>query len=73
MLLISLPNRRQPPVRVGTTGHLLFPEMHAVLVHADDGRVDHLNGGIMGSGERVHDPAPDTGPSPTNEPVVQVV
>ena len=26
-----------------------------------------------GSGERVHDPAPDTGPSPTNEPVVQVV
>ena len=40
--------------------------MHAVLVHADDGRVDHLNGGIMGSGERVHDPAPDTGPSPTN-------
>src|SRR5262249_26629333 len=25
----------------------LFPEMHAVSVHADDGRVDHLNGGIM--------------------------
>ena len=61
------------PPRDRPTDCLLFPEMHAVLVHADDGRVDHLNRGIMGSGERVHDPAPDTGPSPTNEPVVQVV
>jgi hypothetical protein len=42
----------------------------AVLMHTHDGRVDHLDGGIMASGERVHDPAPDPGASPAHKAVV---
>jgi hypothetical protein len=41
-----------------------------MLVHADDRGVDHLNGGVMGSGECVHNPALDPSPSPTNESLV---
>src|SRR5262249_9608507 len=51
------------PPRAGPMDCLLFPEMHAVLVHADEGRVDLLTGGIMGSGERAKVPAQDPGPS----------
>jgi hypothetical protein len=37
---------------------------------ADNGGVDHLNSGIMGSGKCVYDAAPDTSPPPADEPVV---
>ena len=41
-----------------------------VLVHAHNGRVDHLHGRVMSRSERVHDPAPDASPSPANETIV---
>ena len=41
-----------------------------MLMHADNGGVDHLDSGIMGSGKCVYDAAPDTGPPPADEPVV---
>jgi hypothetical protein len=31
-------------------------------MHADNGGVDHLDSGIMGSGKCVYDAAPDTSP-----------
>ena len=37
---------------------------------ADNGGVDHLDSGIMGSGKCVYDAAPDTSPPPADEPVV---
>ena len=39
-------------------------------MHADDGGVDHLDSGIMGSGKCVYDAAPNTGPPPPDEAVV---
>ncbi len=39
-------------------------------MHADNRSVDHLDSGIVGSGKRVYDAAPDTGPPPLNEAVV---
>ncbi len=41
-----------------------------MLVHPHDRSVDHLDGGIMGSGERIHDPAPDPGAAPAHKAVV---
>ena len=41
-----------------------------MLMHADNRRINHLHRRIMGGGQRVHDPAPDTSPSPSNEAVV---
>ena len=34
-----------------------------MLMHADNGGVDHLDSGIMGSGKGFYDAAPNTGPS----------
>ena len=39
-------------------------------MHADNGRVDHLDSGIVGYGKCVDDAAPDTSPSPADETVV---
>ena len=41
-----------------------------MLMHAYNGGVDHLDSGIMGSGKRVYDAAPDTRPPPADEAVV---
>ncbi len=41
-----------------------------MLVDADNGSVDHLDGAVMGFGESLHDQVPDASHSPTNEPVV---
>src|ERR1700757_2279340 len=41
-----------------------------MLMHADNGGIDHLDSGILGSGKRVYDAAPDTSPPPLNEAVV---
>src|ERR1700730_9859762 len=38
-----------------------------MLVHADNRSVDHLDSGIVGSGKRVNDAAPDTGSPPPHE------
>src|SRR6516165_6356738 len=45
----------------------------SMLMHADNGGVDHLDSGIMGGGKCVYDAAPDTSPPPADEPVVAVV
>jgi hypothetical protein len=53
--------------------HRLTPiprDAGSMLMHADNGRVDHLDGGVMGSCQGVYDAAPDTSPSPPNEAVV---
>jgi hypothetical protein len=39
-------------------------------MHADDRGINHLDSGIMGSGERVYDPTPHASPPPANEAVV---
>jgi hypothetical protein len=41
-----------------------------MLMNAHDGCVDHLHGGVVGLGERAHNPRPDTRASPANETVV---
>jgi hypothetical protein len=41
-----------------------------VLVHADNRRVDHLHGGVMGASQSVHDLGPDTSTPPANETIV---
>ena len=41
-----------------------------MLVHAHDRRIDHLHRRIMSSGQHLHDPVPDAGPPPANEPIV---
>src|SRR5262245_45291572 len=42
----------------------------SMLMHADNGGVDHLDSGIMGSGKCVYDTAPDTSPPPADETVI---
>src|SRR5262245_548662 len=41
-----------------------------MLMHADNGGVDHLDSGVMGSGKCVYDAAPNTSPPPADEAVV---
>ncbi|GGI33945.1 hypothetical protein GCM10010987_76920 [Bradyrhizobium guangdongense] len=40
-----------------------------MLMHAGNGGVYHLNSGVMGSGKRVDDAAPDASPLPADETV----
>src|SRR5712692_1469721 len=40
-----------------------------MLIHADNRGVDHLDSGIIGIGERVHDTAPHAGPPPAKRGV----
>ena len=42
----------------------------SVLMHADDGCIDHLHRHVMTGGQRIHDPIPDASLPPTNEAVV---
>ena len=39
-------------------------------MHADNRRVDHLYGRVMGTTECIHNPAPDASPPPANEAIV---
>lgn len=41
-----------------------------VLMHADDGGVDHLNHGVVSGGHRLHDLVPDPCQSPAHETVI---
>jgi hypothetical protein len=53
--------------------HRLFSvpdNARTVLMHADNGRVDHLHRGVMSRGECVHDLGPHARPSPANEAIV---
>jgi hypothetical protein len=48
----------------------VFRDAGPMLVHALDRRIDHLHRRIISSGQRLHDPVPDAGPPPANEPIV---
>ena len=48
----------------------IFRDGRSMLMHADNGRIDHLHGRIMSHRQAIHDPIPDTGPSPANEAIV---
>ena len=39
-------------------------------MHANNGSIDHLDSGIMGSGNRIYDAAPDPSPPPPDETVI---
>lgn len=41
-----------------------------MLMHADDGSVDHLDSRIMGSGQCIYDTVPDACPAPADEAIV---
>jgi hypothetical protein len=41
-----------------------------LVMHADNGDVDHLDGGIMGACQGVHDLGPHARSSPANETIV---
>jgi hypothetical protein len=41
-----------------------------MLMHADNGGIDHLDSGIMGSGKRIYDATPDASPPPPDETVI---
>src|SRR5262249_61917459 len=41
-----------------------------MLVYANDRRVDHLHGGILGAGQCAHELGPHARPSPANEAIV---
>src|SRR5258708_40239590 len=41
-----------------------------VLMQADNRRVDHLHGGVIGASQGVHNLAPDARPPPANEAIV---
>jgi hypothetical protein len=55
------PSHRLPPIPC---------DARTMLMHADNGGVDHPDSRIMGSGECIYDTAPDTGPPPANEAIV---
>jgi hypothetical protein len=55
------PSHRLPPVP---------GDARSVLMHADNGGVDHLDSRIMSRGECIYDTTPYTSPSPTNEAVI---
>jgi uncharacterized protein YbjT (DUF2867 family) len=52
------------------TLRILKAARDAGVKRADNGGVDHLDGGIMGSGKCVYHAAPDTSPPPANKAVV---
>jgi len=39
---------------------LILLDAGSMLMHANNGRVDHLDSGVMGSRQGVHNAAPDT-------------
>src|SRR3974390_3458164 len=41
-----------------------------VLVHTDDGGIDHLHCRVVTGSQRIHDPVPDASPPPPNEAIV---
>jgi hypothetical protein len=41
-----------------------------MLMHANNGGVDHLDSSIVSTGKRVYDAAPDTSPPPADETII---
>lgn len=49
---------------------MIVPDARSMLVHAYNGRVDHLDGRIVSRRQAIHDPIPDACLSPANETIV---
>src|ERR1044072_1251966 len=49
---------------------LVSRDTSGVLMHADNRRIDNLYGCVMRGGQRIHNPAPDACPSPTDKAIV---
>jgi hypothetical protein len=60
----------QPASRATHILAAVIGDAGTLLVHADDGRVDHLHCRIMSSSQRIHDPVPHASAPPANEAVV---
>src|SRR5664279_720721 len=63
-------SRQEPASRPAHQSCFAPSRATAMLVDADNGSVDHLDGAIMSFGEGLHDQVPDASRSPANEPVV---
>src|SRR5207302_10298728 len=53
--------------------HQLFTiasDTSSMLMHADDGRINHLHGCIMACGQRIHELVPHASPAPANKAIV---
>src|SRR5436190_21832293 len=61
---------RQAAARPSHRLTLIPCDAGSMLMDADNGGVDHLDSGIMGSGKCVYDAAPDTSPPPADEAVI---
>ena len=48
----------------------IFRDAGSMLVHAYNGRIDHLHGRIVSRRQAIHDPIPDPCLSPANEAIV---
>src|SRR5215831_713492 len=61
---------RQAAARPSHRLALIPCDAGSMLMHADNGGVDHLDSGVMGSGKCVYDATPDTSSPPADEAVV---
>jgi hypothetical protein len=61
---------RQPTARPAHQLSSIACDTSSVLMHPDNGRIDHLRRCVMFGSQRVHDPVPDASLSPANEAIV---
>ena len=60
----------QPATRATNMLAVVIGDAGTMLVHADNGRIDHLNRRIMCHRQRIHDLIPDARASPANKAIV---
>jgi hypothetical protein len=60
----------QPATRAINMLAAVISDAGTMLVHPDDGRIDHLHRRIVSHRQRIHDLIPDASPAPANEAVV---
>ena len=60
----------QAPSRATHILMIVVRHTGSVLVHADDGSIDHLHRRVMTGSKRIHDLVPDASLSPPNEAIV---
>ena len=61
---------RQAPSRAADILVIVVRDAGPMLMHADNGGVDHLDGGIATGGQRIHDPVPDASLPPTDKAMI---
>ena len=60
----------QAPSRATHILMIVVRDTGSVLVHADDGGINHLYRRVMTGSQRIHDLVPDASPPPPNEAIV---